>query len=235
MDRDLRSIYNAYKRIVESSDKIKESFKSELYGTKDYSTTIAIMTANNPLKTKLGDYENNVLNSKLEEDISNRDYKFRKVKGQYKYKEKSYMIIGISLEEAKELAAKYCQQSFIFADIKKHKGAKNRRSNLDYQFWELGENYYQSCLDEFVDVNKEMGNDVETVVDDDGDVTNVFKDCDINSIWFPDVDPEEYQIFTKRDITNDMKDKKDLFSQFKDFKFSIPFYDEKGYDTTEDD
>ena len=235
MDRDLRSIYNAYKRIVESSDKIKESFKSELYGTKDYSTTIAIMTANNPLKTKLGDYDNNVLNSKLEEDISNRDYKFRKVRGKYDEEEKSYMIIGISLEEAKELAAKYCQQSFIFADVKKHKGAKNRRSNMNYQFWQLGENYYQSCLDEFVDVNNKLGNEVETVVDDNGNVKNVFKDCDVKSIWFPDVDPEEYQIFTKRDITNDMTGEDNYFSKFKDFKFSIPFLDEKGYDTTKND
>ncbi len=235
MDRDLRSIYNAYKRIVESSDKIKESFKSELYGTKDYSTTIAIMTANNPLKTKLEDYDNNVLNSKLEEDIENRDYKFRKIKGKYEDKEKSYMIIGISLEEAKELAAKYCQQSFIFADVKKHKGAKNRRSNMNYQFWQLDEAYYQSCLDEFVDVNNKLGNEVETVVDDNGNTKNVFKDCDVKSIWFPDVDPEEYQIFTKRDVTNDMTGEDDYFSQFKDFKFSIPFLDEKGYDTTEDD
>ena len=237
MDRDLRSIYNAYKRIVESSDKIKESFKSELYGTKDYSTTIAIMTANNPLKTKLGAYDNNMLNSELEADIENRDYKFRKVKGKYGEDEKSYMIIGISLEEAKELAAKYCQQSFIFADIKKHKGTKNRRSNLDYQFWQLDEAYYQSCLEEFIKLNEEYVG-IEAERDENEHITkvNLAGDVDVeDSLEFPEVDPNEYHIFTKRDITNDMKDKKDLFSQFKDFKFSIPFYDEKGYDTTEDD
>ena len=236
MDRDLRSIYNAYKRIVESSDKIKESFKSELYGTKDYSTTIAIMTANNPLKTKLGAYDNNMLNSKLGADIENKGCRYRKVKGQYGSKENSYMIIGISLEEAKELAAKYCQESFIFADIKKRKGAKNRRSNLDYQFWQLGSDYYQSCLEEFVSLNEDLG--VEAKRDENEHITkvNLAGDVDVeDSLEFPEVDPNEYHIFTKRDITNDMAGEDDYFSQFKDFKFSIPFFDDKGDDTTEDD
>ena len=236
MDRDLRSIYNAYKRIVESSDKIKESFKSELYGTKDYSTTIAIMTANNPLKTKLGAYDNNMLNSKLGADIKNKGCRYRKVKGKYGSKENSYMIMGISLEEAKELAAKYCQESFIFADIKKRKGAKNRRSNLDYQFWQLGSDYYQSCLEEFVSLNEDLGVEAKRSDDDSIMSVKIPGDADVEDcIEFPKVDPEEYKIVSLRDTTKYKKDDMDFFSQFKDYKFEIPFFDDEGEDTTKDD
>ena len=173
---------------------------------------------------------------KLEADIENKGCRYRKVKGQYGSKENSYMIIGISLEEAKELAAKYCQESFIFANVKKTKGDGNRRSNMRYQFWQLGSDYYQSCLEEFVSLNEDLG--VEAERDENEHITkvNIAGDVDVeDSLEFPEVDPNEYHIFTKRDITNDMAGEDDYFTQFKDFKFSIPFFDDKGDDTTEDD
>lgn len=212
------------------------SHKSDLYGTKNYATTLAIMTANNPLKTSLGAYDNNMLNSELEADIENKDCRYRKVKGQYGSKENSYMIIGISLEEAKELAAKYCQESFIFANVKKTKGDDNRRSNMRYQFWQLGSDYYQSCLEEFVSLNEDLG--VEAERDDEDSIISVKipGEADVeDSIEFPKVDPEEYKIVSLRDTTKYKKDDMDFFSQFKDYKFEIPFFDDEGEDTTKDD
>lgn len=212
------------------------SHKSDLYGTKNYATTLAIMTANNPLKTSLGAYDNNMLNSKLEADIANKGCRYRKVKGQYGSKENSYMIMGISLEEAKELAAKYCQESFIFANVKKTKGSSNRRSNMRYQFWQLGSDYYNSCLEEFVKLNEDLG--VEAKRDDEDSIMSVKipGDADVeDSIEFPKVDPEEYKIVSLRDTTKYKKEDMDFFSQFKDYKFEIPFFDDEGEDTTKDD
>ena len=212
------------------------SHKSDLYGTKNYATTLAIMTANNPLKTSLGAYDNNMLNSKLEADIENKGCRYRKVKGQYGSKENSYMIIGISLEEAKELAAKYCQESFIFANVKKTKGADNRRSNMRYQFWQLGSDYYQSCLEEFVSLNEDLGVEAERSDEDSIMSVKIPGEADVeDSIEFPKVDPEEYKIVSLRDTTKYKKDDMDFFSQFKDYKFEIPFFDDEGEDTTKDD
>lgn len=216
--------------------RVKESHKSDLYGTKKYATTLAIMTANNPLKTSLGAYDNNMLNSELEADIENKGCRYRKVKGQYGSKENSYMIMGISLEEAKGLAAKYCQESFIFANVKKTKGDGNRRSNMRYQFWQLGSDYYQSCLEEFVSLNEDLGVEAERSDDDSIMSVKIPGEADVeDSIEFPKVDPEEYKIVSLRDTTKYKKDDMDFFSQFKDYKFEIPFFDDEGEDTTKDD
>lgn len=87
-----------------------------------YIKTFAIFTANNPDAEQTARKKNISLNKELkgdmkfdiEKELNNGYWSYYKVKGKYGNVENSFIVYNITLSDAKELSAKYHQQSFIY-------------------------------------------------------------------------------------------------------------------------
>ena len=83
----------------------------------------AFLTAYCPFSKPLSLEENEILQSQLETDLNSLNYKFINGYGQGKaeysnWKERSVLVLNISLENATRLAKKYKQYAFIWNDFK---------------------------------------------------------------------------------------------------------------------
>ena len=117
------------------------SFKSDLYGTSDHVNTITIITPENPRAIAATPQQNNAYKADFERELNKKDrtkVTYRKVIGQYGSRENSYLITNLSLDEVKNLAALFQQQSFIFgvADETKRADVANRGSVMTFEFWQ---------------------------------------------------------------------------------------------------
>jgi hypothetical protein len=75
----------------------------------------AFITANNPYGNKLSNENNTKLNNKLFNDIINMNYQYLLGYGILdKWKEYSYLIKNITLDDSKYLAYKYNQIAFVY-------------------------------------------------------------------------------------------------------------------------
>lgn len=110
-----------------------------------YIKTFAIFTANNPDAEQTTRKNNISLNKGLkrdmkfdiEKELNNGYWSYYKVKGKYGNVENSFIIYNITLTDAKELSAKYHQQSFIYGTNEDGKltfafYANRSKSNYDY-------------------------------------------------------------------------------------------------------
>lgn len=110
-----------------------------------YIKTFAIFTANNPDAEQTTRKNNISLNKGLkrdmkfdiEKELNNGYWSYYKVKGKYGNVENSFIIYNITLTDAKELSAKYHQQSFIYGTNEEGKltfafYANRSKSNYDY-------------------------------------------------------------------------------------------------------
>lgn len=76
-------------------------------------TTWAFITACNPYSEQLSDVQNTVLNDLLENDLA--EYNVYPALGRREdWNEDSFLVLGISKEEATRLAIKYKQNAFVF-------------------------------------------------------------------------------------------------------------------------
>lgn len=78
--------------------------------------TIAILTAENPHSKELSPRENNERNLKLELQLANGQYSFRKIKGKYNNKENSFMVNNMSKNVTLSFGKQFEQESVIFGE-----------------------------------------------------------------------------------------------------------------------
>lgn len=135
---------------------INEKFKDELLGVASHIETVCIMTAENPMGRAVSNEENNKLMNKLYQVLKDGNHVFRKVKGKFASNiENSVMICNISLDEAKSLAAKFSQESFIHA-FKKCSSTiddKYRGCRMMFSYYAVKDNYKSSKKQTIVDVH----------------------------------------------------------------------------------
>lgn len=127
-------------QLIETSreQKAKRFFKypDEFRSGKKVIETFAILTANNPNLISYDRKSNDKFNSQLKDLISHDNpedilkqyyFNYYKVKGKYGNKEDSFLIYNLTLQDAKTLATRFQQQSFIFG--------KNTDDGLVFEFW----------------------------------------------------------------------------------------------------
>ena len=98
--------------------------------------TFAILTANNPDTVHYSRKANNMFNKQLKDIMSNDSpkdildrysFNYYKVKGSYGNIEDSFLIYNLTLDDAKTLATRFQQQSFVFG--------KNTDDGLIFEFY----------------------------------------------------------------------------------------------------
>lgn len=128
--------YLKTKSELENIEKIEESKFSRvatvMRGLVPAIKTMAILTAENPYGEKATPEENKKRNAKLEMDLSNGQYGYRKVLGKYGHPEKSFIVNNITLEEALRLGEKYEQESIVFGKREEEGDYVGMKFNLIY-------------------------------------------------------------------------------------------------------
>jgi len=182
--------------------KIDEKFKGELLGAASHIETVCIMTAENPMGRAMLPEKNNKLMDSLYQSLKDGNHVFRKVKGKFASNiENSVMICNISLDEAKSLAAKFSQESFIHA-------VKKCSSTIDKGFrgCKMMFSYY-SVKDGYKSGKKQTIIDVHGVSHQENVIV-----------------PSAYQIKKSGDeLDNAVDSREDDFTIYKNFRFIITF------------
>ena len=130
MEREERSLYREGKHVIETFAILTAS---------DLDTQSLDRASNDTLKRQLNDlmsYEN------PEPVLTRYKFNYYKIKGKHGNKEDSFLICNLTLEDAKSLATRFQQQSFIFG--------KNTDNGLIFQFWanKSGSGYVFAKADE---------------------------------------------------------------------------------------
>ena len=157
--------------------------------------TFAIFTAENPnaqtMSRSANDDRMKDLKSKLsfETSLHQGGYYYYKVKGKYGDTEHSVLVYNILLEDAKDFACKYEQQSFIFGT--------NDDGKLHFEFWanRKKDGYKYSKLDEkdIVNINNEETEEYYTQISKDFRIAIPFEKFE----WAAD---EMYESFKRKMI-----------------------------------
>ena len=93
--------------------------------------SFALLTSENPMGRELSKRDNKELRDRLENYLSDGNYAWFPVRGQYGSRENSYMIYNISLDDTLEIGYKFNQESVIFVERDKEE--------VLYQYWEKDE------------------------------------------------------------------------------------------------
>jgi hypothetical protein len=192
---------------------VNEKFKDELIGANPHVHSVVILTAENPIAHRLSPTANNAKMTKLRTYLNgkakNEHIVFRDMIGKFGNIEHSFMISNITLDEAKQIAAKYKQVSFIYG----------KKLNDKMMF-----GYYSIDLDEYINIPESQRKDKEIIfdIDDNKEYTiwstlGLYRLKDIHDT-ISYVQPND---LTKK--INDKSDEDDYYSRFKNFKFTIPF------------
>jgi len=199
MQQQFNRIKEAYEHGVIKCD---EKFKNDLIGGSKHIRSFALLTAENPFVQRLPRTANKERNNRLEELLKNGGYVFRKVIGQYGNKEHSYCVYNISLESAKEISARFNQQSFVFGKINNEADFDDdyRGNRMTYSFYAYRQKQYDIALEKFKSLN-------------DGITDEFYKK-------YPKFDPS---LYVKVDERDNFVDNDDYFSRKNNFKFNIPF------------
>ena len=161
--------------------------------------TFAILTAENPNTVQLSSEENKKRNDKLQQQLSNKHYGYRKVKEKYGNPENTFFVPNITKSDAMFLGKEWEQNTVIFAEKvykeennKSYKGMKidllwtfpkkeycnvestryvfiNNNDREDYYSIVKGRKFYIPFYDDENEVNDEKGKKLGT------DVTNYEK------------------------------------------------------------
>lgn len=134
---------------IDSKSKAKQLFTAP--NSKSHIKTFAIFTAENPDKKRLSNKDNVKLNKSLKKEIgfdtidktlNLGHFPYYKVKGSYGSVEHSFLVYNIALGEAKSLAEKFHQQSFVFG--------KNKDGKLYFEMWanKYASGYKYALIDE---------------------------------------------------------------------------------------
>lgn len=142
MESETMKTAEAYESVV------KESLKHELFGTDEFVRSFAVLTAENPMTVTVSREMNKELNDSLEETLKSGHYVYRHLNGQYGSKEHSYLIVNISIMDAKRIAAMFGQQSFIHA-YKSDNGDDSGKTRMTYRFFALRDGMLNRCRDEY--------------------------------------------------------------------------------------
>lgn len=100
-----------------------------LNGEYDFVKSIVILSPENPLGAKFKKSINTSRMKDLKSYLGEKKIVYARVRGKYGASEHSLMIFNITLNQAKEIAGKYAQESFIFCD---YKGKKPK-----FEYWAL--------------------------------------------------------------------------------------------------
>ena len=120
----------AYKKVV--SENTNTRFKKMMIDKLPNVKTFVILTSENPMGKKFSREENKKLYKSLQTFLKDGRYKYIRVKGQYGNSEHTVAIFNLSLSEAKTVANKYEQESFIYAN---KKDVKEKSNNVIFEFW----------------------------------------------------------------------------------------------------
>ena len=105
--------------------------------------TFAIFTAENPNSTQLQSKENQERNKKLEQQLFNKHYGFRKVKGKYGNIENTYFIQNITKKDAMFFGNEWEQNTIIFAEkINKEENGKSYSGMKIEMIWTFPKEKY---------------------------------------------------------------------------------------------
>lgn len=96
------------------------SILNTLLGGRENIHTVGIMTAENPGGLSNTSEENEELNNKLAKDLKMMNLGYRKIRGSFGNKEKSFLIPNIRRDEIVELGKKYGQVSVIWGNKTKN-------------------------------------------------------------------------------------------------------------------
>jgi len=149
--------------------------------------TFAILTAENPNSIQLSSEENKKRNDKLKQQLSNKHYGYRKVKGKYGNPENTFFVPNITKSDAMVFGREWEQNTIIFAEKvykeennKSYKGMKidllwtfpkekygnvdgtryvfiNNNDREDYYSIVKGRKFYIPFYDDENEVNDEKG------------------------------------------------------------------------------
>lgn len=161
-------------------DELKENkstrFKSILFGADSRILSFMIITPENPMGKATDEHQNKILREKFLKEMKELGHPTMSIKGVYNHnKENSFLVLNVSLEDAKKIGYNYDQEAFIFAD----------REN----FW-----------DNFI------------------------------YRYFEKTKKGEYIVKSTVKSISSKEEAEDLFSRFKNFKFSMDFFSDKEID-----
>ena len=144
---ELKNIIKESVKDVLNETSRRQKAQQAIKGVSNRIKTCAILTSENPLMFLPQKY-NDRLRTKLEMYLKIGNYVWFPVKGEYKGKEKSYIVYNISFDDTMYLATKFEQESFIFID--------NRGDEPVYQYWQQngnGEFYKVSERNTYIDAS----------------------------------------------------------------------------------
>jgi hypothetical protein len=112
---------NLYNEIMNEKNQIDESTVTHLWtimhGLNRTVKTIGIITAENPMKSKLNADENRRLNNRLKDHFSGGVYGYQQIKGKFGNMEHPFFVQNIHRKDLIELGKRYHQKSVIWGNV----------------------------------------------------------------------------------------------------------------------
>lgn len=244
------NIQEAANKVIGRAVGVDEGFKQELYGTRPHVRTVTIVTGNNPYANPCPAWLNNAQNAELERLLAQGRYVFRKALGRYGSLEHSIVAVDLDFDYARELAAMFRQESFIFGERNPEASERDRRTRLEYRMWGVDPAYTDGLRKKWAEVNgTKLG--FKTYKSDDGEKTYVRIPANVqpfaDRIVYPKIDKSLYASdptldATDKTVYHQMADvevdddgkevRDDYYTRKGGFKFSFPFprFDESAVD-----
>jgi hypothetical protein len=176
------------------------------------SGTWGMLTAENPMRSKLSDEENAERNARAKAWLESKGYKPQQIFGKYDNSESSFFVEGLTVEHALEFAKEFNQESVAHSDAMIYQdGTINRRTRQDATGSDP-DNYYSTVNIGGQLVNFQVGYDFDNRFDKDGNRVEVPKE--------PDSDAARSAALTEM-LGQTSSDSHDSYRPYKDGTFSV--------------
>lgn len=128
MSQDFRLLIENYKKLLNESKypKVARIFR----GLRPSIKTIAILTAANPHGQPKSNKFNKEINKELEIYLSQANFGFKKIKGNYGVNEPSFIVYNISLSDAIIIGKRYNQASIVYGEVV---GGDNNNTHMNFR------------------------------------------------------------------------------------------------------
>lgn len=238
------NIEEATSKVIRRAVGVDEGFKQELYGTRPHVRTVTILTGNNPYANPCPAWLNNENNAQLESLLKRGGFVYRKAIGKYGSLEHSLVIVDLDFDYARDLAAQFRQESFIFGERDDEASANDRRTRLTYRMWCVDPAYTDGLRKAWAAANdRKLHFETYERKGDDGEAKTYVSIPDnvqpfSDGIVYPKLDKSRYVSDPTLDATDqtvyhNVKDvevgddgtevRDDYYTRKGGFKFSFPF------------